>query len=143
MVYTSRRTGRCRDGFFLLRTSLRDAAENAGVLIGAAVRPSQLSETAYASTLAREFNMLEAEDAMKWQTLRPDPNTYHFRQGDAMVRFARAHQMKVRGHCLVGDHDNPDWLKQGCFSTHHFARLLHQHIAHVMKHTQARSSRGM
>lgn len=114
--------------------SLRDAAENAGVLIGAAVRPSLLSETAYASTLAREFNMVEAEDAMKWRTLRPDANTFDFRQGDEIVCFAQAHQMKVRGHCLAWDHDNPDWLKQGHFSTHHLSRLLHQHIARVMKH---------
>jgi GH35 family endo-1,4-beta-xylanase len=46
--------------------SLRQEAEKAGVLIGTAVRPSQFSETAYVSTLAREFSMVEAEDAMKW-----------------------------------------------------------------------------
>jgi len=44
--------------------SLRQAADHDGLLIGTAVRPSQLSETAYASTLAREFSMVEAEDAM-------------------------------------------------------------------------------
>jgi len=39
--------------------SLREAAQSSRVLIGTAVRPAQLSEAAYASTLAREFNMLE------------------------------------------------------------------------------------
>ena len=62
--------------------SLRQAADRDGVLVGTAVRPSQLSEPAYASTLAREFNMVEAEDAMKWWVLRPDQATYDFRQGD-------------------------------------------------------------
>ena len=42
--------------------SLGEAAEASGMLIGTAVRPAQLSEVAYASTLAREFNMLEPED---------------------------------------------------------------------------------
>ena len=62
--------------------SLRQDAENDGLLIGAAVRPSLFSETAYASTLAREFSMVEPEDAMKWRALRPDAKTYDFRQGD-------------------------------------------------------------
>jgi endo-1,4-beta-xylanase len=114
--------------------SLRQEAEHAGVLMGTAVRPSQFSELAYTSTLAREFNMVEPEDAMKWRTLRPDVDTYDFRQGDEVVRFAKAHQMKIRGHCLVWDHDNPDWLKQGHFTSRRLLHLLRQHITHVMKH---------
>jgi endo-1,4-beta-xylanase len=114
--------------------SLRQAADYDGLLIGAAVRPSQLSEPAYASTLAREFNMVEAEDAMKWWVLRPDASAYDFRQGDEVVRFAQAHQMKVRGHCLVWGRDNPAWLTQGHFTTRQLSRLLHEHINRVMKH---------
>ncbi len=114
--------------------TLREAADNAGVLLGAAVRPAQLSEAAYASTLAREFNMVEAEDAMKWRTLRPDPDTYDFQQGDGVVRFAQVHHMKVRGHCLVWGRDNPDWLARGHFTIRRLSRLLHEHITRVMKH---------
>ena len=114
--------------------ALREAAEKAGVLIGTAVRPSQFSEKAYATILAREFNMVEPEDALKWRALRPDQRTYDFRPGDEIVRFAQAHQMKVRGHCLVWGHDNPDWLVQGNFTTRQLSRLLHDHISHVMKH---------
>jgi endo-1,4-beta-xylanase len=114
--------------------SLRQAADRDGVLVGTAVRPSQLSETAYASTLAREFSMVEAEDAMKWWVLRPDAAIYDFRQGDEIVRFAQAHQMKVRGHCLVWGRYNPDWLTQGHFTSEQLSKLLHDHITHVMKH---------
>jgi endo-1,4-beta-xylanase len=117
---------------------MRQKAENAGVLVGTAVRPSQLSETAYASTLAREFNMVEAEDAMKWWVLRPDADTYDFRQGDEVVRFAQAHQMKVRGHCLVWGRYNPDWLTQGHFTSQQLSRLLQEHITRVMKHYAGR-----
>lgn len=117
-----------------LPQSLHQAGDRDGVLVGTAVRPSQLSETAYASTLAREFSMVEAEDAMKWAILRPDQATYDFRQGDEVVRFAQAHQMKVRGHCLVWGRDNPAWLTQGHFTTRQLSRLLHEHINRVMKH---------
>lgn len=119
---------------FAQAPSLRDAADNAGLLIGTAVRPTELSEPAYASTLAREFNMVEAEDAMKWWVLRPDERSYDFRQGDEVVRFAEAHRMKVRGHCLVWGRYNPDWLTQGHFTPVQLSRLLHQHIRRVMKH---------
>src|SRR5271157_2803834 len=91
-----------------LAQSMRQAGDRDGVLIGTAVRPSQLSEAAYASTLAREFNLVEAEDAMKWWVLRPDAATYDFHQGDEVVRFAQGNQMKVRGHCLVWGRYNPD-----------------------------------
>ena len=114
---------------------MRQAADNAGVLIGTAVRPSQFSEAGYASTLAREFNMVEPEDAMKWRALRPDAEDFDFRQGDEVVRFAKAHQMKVRGHCLVWDHDNPDWLaSKGISAPRRLSRLLREHITRVMKH---------
>jgi endo-1,4-beta-xylanase len=118
--------------------SLRQAADRDGLLVGTAVRPSQLSETAYSSTLAREYNMVEAEDAMKWFVLRPDRATFDFRQGDEVVRFAQAHQMKVRGHCLVWGRYNPDWLTQGHFTTQELSRLLREHILRVMKHYKGR-----
>jgi endo-1,4-beta-xylanase len=114
--------------------SLRQAADRDGLLIGTAVRSSQFSEAAYASTLAREFNMVEPEDVMKWWVLRPDRGTYDFRQGDELVRFAQAHQMKVRGHCLVWDHNNPDWLTRGHFTIRQLSGVLHEHINRVMKH---------
>src|SRR6202035_5213757 len=57
-----------------------------------------------------------------------------FRQGDEVVRFAQAHQMKVRGHCLVWDHDNPDWLTKNHFTTGQLSRILHEHITRVMRH---------
>jgi|HubBroStandDraft_4_1064222.scaffolds.fasta_scaffold88497_1 endo-1,4-beta-xylanase len=113
---------------------LRQAAGQAHMLVGAAVRPSLFSEAAYSATLAREFNMVEPEDAMKWWTVRPNPDTFNFREGDEVVRFAQTHGMKVRGHCLVWDHNNPEWLAQGHFTPTQLSHLLHEHITTVMKH---------
>lgn len=114
--------------------ALRDSAQSAGVLVGAAVRPSLFSETAYSQTLAREFNMVEPEDAMKWWKVRLSQGTYDFGEGDEIVRFAQAHAMRVRGHCLVWDHHNPEWLTQGHFNPAQLSHLLQAHIATVMKH---------
>ena len=113
---------------------LRQAAGQAHVLVGTAVRPSMFSEAAYSATLAREFNMVEPEDVMKWWVIRRNAGPFDFREGDEVVRFAQAHGMKVRGHCLVWDHNNPEWLVQGNFTPAQLSGLLQQHIATVMKH---------
>src|ERR1035437_875512 len=113
---------------------LRQAADQAHLLVGAAVRPSLLSEAAYSATLAREFNMVEPEDVMKWWVVRRNAGTFDFREGDEVVRFAQVHGMKVRGHCLVWDHNNPDWLVQGHFTPAQLSGLLQQHITTEMKH---------
>jgi endo-1,4-beta-xylanase len=114
-------------------TTLRSASEQAHLLIGTAVRPSLFTEAPYSATLAREFNMVEPEDAMKWSVVRRDRG-FDFREGDEVVRFAQAHGMKVRGHCLVWDHDNPRWLGDGHFTPTQLTQLLHEHIATEMKH---------
>jgi endo-1,4-beta-xylanase len=126
-------------GFCLLASAgdvrtLRQAADEARVLVGTAARSYLLSEPAYAATMAREYNMLEPEDALKWPALRPNQETFDFRQADELVRFAQEHQMKIRGHCLVWDHDNPDWLTHGDFKQAQLSELLHQHINRVMAH---------
>jgi endo-1,4-beta-xylanase len=120
--------------------SLREAADRCVLLVGTAVRPGQFSELAYGQTLAREYNMIEPEDAMKWWVLRKNPDSFDFQQGDEVVRFAQAHGMKVRGHCLVWDHNNPDWLTHGNFTPSQMSDLLQQHIAMVMRHYAGRVS---
>ena len=114
--------------------TLREAAMPSGVLVGAAARPDQLSEPAYAATLAREFNMLEPEDVMKWETIHPAAETYDFSQGDRLVAFAISHQMKVRGHTLTWHQQNPSWLVDGRHSPDELARILEQHIKTVVGH---------
>ena len=71
---------------------------------------------------------------MKWWTVRPTADNFDFGEGDQIVRFAQVHRMKVRGHCLVWDHNNPKWLAEGHFSPAQLSRLLHEHITTEMKH---------
>ncbi len=114
--------------------SLREAARGSGLLIGTAVRPAQLSEAAYASTLAREFNMVEPEDALKWEVVHPERQSFDFSQADQIVDFATRHGMKVRGHTLVWHRQNPKWLTEGKFSSGELAEILEKHIKTVVTH---------
>jgi len=104
------------------------------MLIGAAVRPAQLSEPAYAATLAREFNMVEPEDALKWEVLRPDPQSFDFHQADQVIDFANRYNLKVRGHTLVWHKQIPRWLTDGGYTPAQLSELLEAHIKNVAGH---------
>ncbi len=114
--------------------TLRREADRAGVLVGAAVDPRRFNEAEYIATLAREFNMIEAENVMKWGTIRPNQATFNFGPADKVVAFARAHRMKVRGHTLLWSEYNPAWLLKGNFTPEQLNTMLREHITKVMKH---------
>jgi len=106
--------------------TLRQESERRGILVGTAVNPVYLSEPAYAATLAREYDMLEPEDALKWYTVQPDAKTVNFAPADELVEFAANHGMKVRGHTLLwGGHD-PKWLAAN--SPQQVSQILSEHI---------------
>lgn len=100
-----------------LPATLREAATPLMRLVGAAVDADEfgyedplITEPLYGATLGTQYNMLEAETAMKWIVTHPGEDTYNFQPGDELVAFAQAHQMKVRGHNLCWNVGNPDWL---------------------------------
>jgi endo-1,4-beta-xylanase len=117
-----------------VREPLREAARTSGMLIGTAIRPAQLSEAAYSSTLAREFNMVEPEDALKWEVVHPERASFDFSQADRIVDFAVRHDLKVRGHTLVWHWQNPKWPTQGKYTSAELAEILENHIKTVVGH---------
>src|ERR1019366_7113308 len=116
----------------LLAQPLRDLAAQRLIHIGAAVDPSYFVETAYTDTLAREFNQVEPENAMKFGPIHPGPTTYFFNDADAIVAFAQAHNMAVRGHNLVWYQQNPAWLTNGGYRPDQLASILQGHINTVV-----------
>ena len=113
--------------------SLRDLAPRRGLAIGAAVDVSALrSDPVYAQILAQEFNMLTAENALKFGPLRPSRDSYDFSAADILVQFAQDHDMQVRGHTLVWHNQLPDWLTQGTFSREELSAILKEHILTVV-----------
>jgi len=114
--------------------TLREAADQIGLLVGAAVRSVLLSNPDYAATLARQFNMVEAENEMKWRATEPSRGVFDFRAGDRIVAFAQAHGMKVRGHNLLWGKYNPQWLTDGHFTPNELRNIMKNHIQMVVRH---------
>lgn len=114
--------------------TLRQAAAERGIVMGAAAGYSNLTQTDFTTVLAREFSQLQPENDMKWDTIHPAPNTYAFRNGDGLVAFAAANNMKVRGHVLVWHNQNPSWLTGGNFTSTQLSQILQDHITNVLNH---------
>jgi endo-1,4-beta-xylanase len=123
--------------------TLRQAADQRALLIGAAAAAGEFGnpnplvlEPSYAYTLAAQYNMLEPENAMKWNAIHPAANTYDFQSGDALVAFAQAHHMQVRGHNLCWDSYNPDWVKAlaATATPETMSAVLQDHIKTVVTH---------
>lgn len=124
-------------------TTLRQAAASRGLLVGAAADADEYgyidpltTYPLYAATLGTQYNILEAESAMKWIVQRPTQNAFNFEPGDQLVAFAQAHQMKVRGHNLVWGVANPDWLNTyaSTATPAQMAETLQTHIQTVVDH---------
>ena len=65
----------------------------------------------YADTAAREYNLVTAENAMKWDALNPAPGVYRWAEADNIVAQARAAEQLVHGHTLVWYTQLPSWVK--------------------------------
>jgi endo-1,4-beta-xylanase len=77
--------------------------------VGAAITPADLAGP-HAELLKRHFNSIVAENDMKWARIHPGESTYDFSRADALVAFARANHMLIRGHNLLWHKQNPAWL---------------------------------
>ncbi|MEB3829733.1 endo-1,4-beta-xylanase [Phormidium sp. CCY1219] len=113
--------------------SLRSLAATQGISIGAAVPYRPLEENPmYRRVLAREFNMVTLENAMKFGLLSPQPQVYDFSKSDAIVEFALSHEMQVRGHTLVWHRMQPEWLTEGEFTRDEYIDIVRSHIQTVL-----------
>jgi len=78
--------------------------------IGVAVGPRNLTDSAQRQLILTQFNSLTPENAMKMKPIHPEENTYNWKNADAIVDFAQAHHMRVRGHNLCWHQETPDWI---------------------------------
>lgn len=120
-------------------TGLRVGARAHGLLVGAAVAVGPLkNDVKYARTLARDFNIIVPENAMKFASVHPSKTAFNFTDADKIVDFAHDHSMVVRGHTLVWYKQNPLWLTNGNFTSSDISALLKEHIRAVVGHYRHR-----
>lgn len=87
----------------------------------------------YARLLESECAILVPENEMKWQTIRPSADNFDFKAFDAMLNYATAKKLAMRGHTLLWHRPKwmPAWAESHNFGTNpatEAARLLTTHI---------------
>ncbi|MEQ4209400.1 endo-1,4-beta-xylanase [Actinopolymorpha sp. B9G3] len=128
------------------RAAKRDGLRDVGprrVRIGSAVAVDALrDDSSYRETLAREFNSVTAENAMKWQSLEPQQGVFNFGPADEIVDFAEDHDQAVYGHTLLWHNQLPTWLTDGVASgditDDELRAIVKDHIQTVVSHYKGR-----
>ena len=94
--------------------SLRSHAQENRLYYGCAVDVAALaSDPDYARLVREQAGMVVAENAMKWDALRPSAGAFSFEEADAFVAFAESAALKMRGHCLCWGRQLPAWFAAG------------------------------
>ena len=121
-------------------TTLKELAESRGMYVGTAVGSvfHQRNDLMYYEILQREFNMVVAENEMKFDTIRPSRDQYNFTAGDRLVDYAEEHGMAVRGHALIWHNQTPGWLENGNWTREELLDIMEDHIHTVMNHYKGR-----
>lgn len=126
------------------QTTLREYAAKNGKYLGTAIsmwkndlNNANLGET---KEVGAQFNMLVAENEMKWDALEPSRNGFSYGSADDLVRFAQKHDMRLRGHCLAWHSQLPGWVSSDGkkndknWTKDEALQILKNHIEKVVKH---------
>ncbi|MBW8881159.1 MAG: endo-1,4-beta-xylanase [Asticcacaulis sp.] len=81
--------------------------------IGMAVDPGLTSQTAVNAILTKHANSITAESVMKANPIGVSAGVYNYTQADALITYAQANGIDVRGHALVWHQTSPSWFFDG------------------------------
>ncbi|CAK4665487.1 hypothetical protein LEN26_018718 [Aphanomyces euteiches] len=73
----------------------------------------------YGTIVPDNFNMLVSENGMKWDAHERSRGVFDFSSSLSQIAYAKQHNMKMRGHCLVWHNQMPSFYcsQQGCGTT--------------------------
>lgn len=123
--------------------TLRHYADQAQLRLGMAVSSYiDVSNTNDARTrlIKDNFNMVVAENDMKFENIEPSQNYFNFSSGDKLANFAQQNNMYMRGHTLAwhqqvaqwvssdGKKNDKNWTKEQLLA------ILENHILKVVGH---------
>ena len=103
-------------GIFLAATSfaqttLKDAFKQ-DFLVGVAINQKQFSgeDQRGDPIIKAQFNSISPENALKWDSVHPQPDKYDFTNADKYVAFGQSNHMYIVGHTLVWHSQTPRWV---------------------------------
>jgi endo-1,4-beta-xylanase len=113
-------------------TTVRGSERARLIPYGSAVRAGALAtDMAYRQAIVANCDIIVPEGEMKWPDIHPARNRFDFEKADALVDFARQHDIEIRGHTLAWYGGMPDWTKE-IASRHEAEAELVGHIETVV-----------
>ncbi len=91
--------------------SLGALAAQSGLAFGASIGAAALDMPDYRQLYIDQARILTSDLALKFGSLRPDRGPPRYQPADRLVDFATQNNMRFRGHALIWNENNPDWIK--------------------------------
>ena len=80
-------------------------------LFGAAAAEVIDNDAAYRDLYITQTKVITTDVALKIGRIAPQPGPKHFESADRLLAFCNAHKIAMRGHCMIWNEWNPDWVK--------------------------------
>ena len=114
-------------------TTLREAGQAKGVMMGAAFNLNYISDSNYANTFLTQYGIGTAENACKWGAIRPSQDKFNFDSCVDHFKLAIENGQEFRGHNLCWGMWNPKWLEDFSGTADELDAILKEHITTVMQ----------
>ena len=110
--------------------SLHQIAAGNGRMFGSAFDMASINDPQYGELLKHHCGILTTDYQFKFATLRWREESISYYKADQLVEFCQQAQVPIRGHTLIWNEWNPEWLKQA--SSAHVSYWLDRHIEEVV-----------
>ena len=117
--------------------TIRDLAKERGRFIGTILNSEWFNdaiEPEFEEIHKTQFNVVVAENEMKFDATEPSENKFNYTKGDKMVKYAEANGIRVRGHALAWHSQVPGWVNNYSGQKDKLLSVLKNHIDSVVGH---------
>ena len=122
---------------FAADETLRDLAKERGRFIGTILNSEWFNdaiEPEFEEIHKTQFNVVIAENEMKFDATEPKEDEFNFEKGDKMVKYAQENGLRVRGHALAWHSQVANWVNNYRGQKEKLLAVLKNHITKVVGH---------
>jgi endo-1,4-beta-xylanase len=117
--------------------TIRELAKERGRFIGTILNSEWFNdaiEPEFEEIHKTQFNVVVAENEMKFDATEPQEDEFNFAKGDKMVEYAKANKIRVRGHALAWHSQVANWVSNYSGQKEKLLAVLKNHITKVVGH---------
>ena len=116
---------------FQINKSLNEALVKKGCLFGSSFdMAAAVRDPAYGELIKHHCGVLTTDFSLKFGALRNKESYVDFSRSDKLIEFANNAHIPLKGHTLIWNEWNPDWLNQSSSKKRRY--WLERHIVEVM-----------